>query len=58
MSDEVDRFAPYSVRLNFTIEDKRTTEKVLQSFYDEYVSGRAVAPLAEFTRGHFKRGVE
>lgn len=58
MSGDVDRFAPCSVRLNFTIEDKRTTDKVLLAFYREYVEGRNVDPLENFTRGHFKRGVE
>ena len=58
MSGDVERFAPYSVRLNFTIEDKRTTDKVLLAFYREYVEGRNVDPLENFTRGHFKRGVE
>lgn len=58
MADEVDRFAPSSLRLNFTIEDRMETEKVLTAYYEEFVEGRKAAPLANFTRGHFKRGVE
>ena len=58
MADEVDRFAPSSLRLNFTIEDKMETEKVLTAYYEEFIEGRKAAPLANFTRGHFKRGVE
>ena len=58
MSADVERFAPYSVRLNFAIEDKKTTEQVLRAFHEEYVGGRTSAPLGDFTRGHFKRGVE
>ena len=58
MSGDVERFAPCCVRLNFTIEDKRRTEQVLNAFYQEYVEKKAAAPLAGYTRGHFKRGVE
>lgn len=58
MAGEVDRFAPSSLRLNFTIEDKMETEKVLTAYYEEFIEGRKAAPLANFTRGHFKRGVE
>ncbi len=58
LSEEVERFAPSSLRLNFTIEDRAETEKVLSAFHAEYMEGRKAAPLANFTRGHFKRGVE
>lgn len=58
LSKEVERFAPDSVRLNFTIEDRRTTEQVLTAFYEEFMNGRAAAAPENFTRGHFKRGVE
>ncbi len=58
LSEEVERFAPSVLRLNFTIEDRVETEKVLTAFYAEYMEGRKAAPLANFTRGHFKRGVE
>jgi len=58
LAEEVERFSPSSLRLNFTIEDRTETEKVLTSFHAEYMEGRKAAPLANFTRGHFKRGVE
>ena len=58
LSGEVERFAPSSLRLNFTVEDRRTTEQVLASFYAEYMEGRKVSATDNFTRGHFKRGVE
>ena len=58
LSGEVDRFAPSSLRLNFTVEDRRTTEQILASFYAEYMEGRKVSATDNFTRGHFKRGVE
>ena len=58
LSGEVARFAPCSLRLNFTIEDRKTTEAVTNAFYKEFMEGKSAAPLANFTRGHFKRGVE
>lgn len=58
LSKEVERFAPDSLRLNFTIEDRETTERVLTAFYEEYMKGRMGSAPENFTRGHFKRGVE
>ena len=58
LSEEVERFDPSVLRLNFTIEDRIETEKILTAFHAEYMEGRKAAPLANFTRGHFKRGVE
>ena len=58
LSEEVERFEPSVLRLNFTIEDRIETEKILNAFHAEYMEGRKAAPLANFTRGHFKRGVE
>ena len=58
LSKEVDRFAPDSLRLNFTIEDRRTTEQVITAFYEEFMEGKKVSAPENFTRGHFKRGVE
>lgn len=58
LSGEVNRFSPCSLRLNFTVEDRKTTGAVLAAFYDEYMNGKKSAPEGNFTRGHFKRGVE
>ena len=58
LSGEIARFAPDSLRLNFTVEDRKTTEQVLLSFYREFVEGKSVSAPENFTRGHFKRGVE
>ena len=58
LSKEVERFAPQSLRLNFTIEDRRTTEQVIAAFYREFVEGKSVSAPNNITRGHFKRGVE
>ncbi|MBR6615770.1 MAG: DUF3656 domain-containing protein, partial [Lachnospiraceae bacterium] len=58
LSEDVERFSPSSLRLNFTIEDRSETERVLNAFHAEYMEGKKAAPLTNFTRGHFKRGVE
>lgn len=58
LSKEIERFAPDALRLNFTIEDRKTTERILTAFYEEFVEGRTGAAFDNFTRGHFKRGVE
>lgn len=50
---------PASCRLHFTDETPREVEKLLEAFIDSLYYGRTVDfPLAEFTRGHMKRGVE
>ena len=58
LSDEVKRLSPASLRLQFTLEDRKTTEAVLHAFHEEFLEGRDAAPIKDFTRGHFKRGVE
>ena len=57
--DAVKALEPSSLRLQFTTEDRVQTEAVIRSFSEEFYNGqRAKLPLEEFTRGHFKRGVE
>lgn len=59
LAKEVYGLAPEALRLNFTVEDEKTTEAVLSAFYREFVRGEvSEAPVREFTRGHFRRGVE
>lgn len=59
LSEEVKRLPAAAWRLNFTIEDRKETEAVLTDFYREYVlEGFGVHSGREFTRSHFKRGVE
>ena len=55
----VGRLMPDRLRLQFTVEGTEQTEKVLDAFIGSFVYGRDVeAPFRDFTRGHFKRGVE
>lgn len=57
--DAVKALAPSSLRLQFTTEDQGQTEAVIRYFSEEFYLGqRAKLPFDEFTRGHFKRGVE
>ena len=59
LSDEVKKLSLKAWRLNFTMEDSETTKEVLESFYEEFAEeGDKTSPVGNFTRGHFKRGVE
>ncbi len=48
-----------SLRLSFTKEKKEETKKILEAFAASFIEGRdAAEPVKDFTRGHFRRGVE
>ena len=58
-ADSVKRLAPEGLRLCFTIETGEETKAVLNAFAAEFIRGENVEPpFTEFTRGHFRRGVE
>lgn len=58
-ADSVKRLAPEGLRLCFTIETGEETKAVLNVFAAEFIRGEnAEPPFTEFTRGHFRRGVE
>lgn len=55
----VDRLGPDALRLIFTQETKETVETVIRAYADSFLYGKCVeSPVKDFTRGHFKRGVE
>lgn len=59
VSDSVRSLSPASLRLQFTIESPRETETVLKAFVGEFLHGEKAGDfLEEFTRGHFKRGID
>ncbi|MSS07558.1 U32 family peptidase [Clostridium sp. WB02_MRS01] len=59
LEEAVKGLSPSWLRLQFTTENKAQTKAVIQSFSDGFLYGReAKLPFEEFTRGHFKRGVE
>lgn len=48
-----------AVRLQFTIETKEEIRRVLSAFADAFIRQKpAEEPMEDYTRGHFKRGVE
>ncbi len=58
-SEEVKELKTRNIRLDFTFESFEDTKRILQSFAEVYrYGGRQVDEIKDFTRGHFKRGVE
>lgn len=59
MERQVGRLDAERLRFQFTKEDGPQTEAVLHAFIESFVYGRTGdLPFKDFTRGHFKRGVE
>lgn len=57
--DLIRRMGLERIRLQFTVEDVEQTGKVLEAFSASFMGGKAMEPpFKDFTRGHFKRGVE
>lgn len=56
---EIMSLRPKALRLNFTIEDRKTMKDILCLYEDVFIKGNhAKEPDIEFTRGHFKRGIK
>ena len=62
LSGQVAGLKPAAIRLNFTAEEPDAVGEILDAFFEEYEMGEKAAEPAvlknQFTRGHFKRGVE
>ena len=57
--ERVVKLGPASVRLSFTVETAEEAEAVAKSFVKAFKGEKEVRlPIKDFTRGHFKRGVE
>ena len=56
--NRIDRLGPESLRLNFTTENREETRAVIRAFSGSFLEGRETELPGEFTRGHFKRGIE
>ncbi len=53
------RLAPGRLRLAFTMETEEQMKEILDAFADHFLHGKdGKDPCKDFTRGHFKRGVE
>jgi U32 family peptidase len=57
-SSEIKSLQPDSIRLNFTFESENETTDVIHSFVQAYIYENKVEEIKDFTRGHFKRGIE
>ncbi len=59
MEEMVRRLGPASVRLAFTTETKEEAQEIARAFVRGFGEGQeTLFPGRDFTRGHFKRGVE
>ncbi|MBS6955326.1 MAG: U32 family peptidase [Enterocloster asparagiformis] len=59
LESAVKRLGPAVVRLNFTTEGREETARIIRAFADGFLRGQEVPqPYKDFTRGHFKRGVQ
>ena len=56
--NRIDGLGPESLRLNFTTENREETRAVIRAFSGSFLEGRETELPGEFTRGHFKRGIE
>lgn len=54
----IDRLEPESLRLNFTTESREEIRTVIGAFSGCFLEGRDTELQGDFTRGHFKRGIE
>ena len=59
LESAVRRLGPAVIRLTFTTENQEETARTIRAFADGFLRGQEVSqPCREFTRGHFKRGVQ
>lgn len=56
--EQVLSIEPKNIRLNFTFETPEEAGKVIHSFIQKYVYNNHVDEIENYTRGHFKRGIE
>ena len=57
-SGVIGRLKPETLRISFTTEDRQTARSILDSFCRCFKRGEETGLAGEFTRGHFKRGIE
>lgn len=59
LEHQVRRLGAEVLRLSFTVESPAEIREVLDVYGDHFLRGKDTpVPMARFTRGHFKRGVE
>lgn len=57
-ADEIKKIGVDSVRVNLTIEDNITASRIIDDAISNFYYNTKTNNQGEFTRGHFKRGVE
>ena len=59
LKKELEDLKPASLRLHFTIEKEAEMRQIIRTFYEEW-NGLMISKSmrGEFTRGHYKRGIE
>lgn len=58
MTNEINQLSPAGIRLDFTIETLEEAREISEKFINVFVKGNlGESELADFTRGHFKRGI-
>ncbi|BCN30502.1 peptidase U32 family protein [Anaeromicropila herbilytica] len=56
---EIDRLTPYSIRLDFTFETRKQVKDTLDEFIRVFAYNHPMEDdVKDYTRGHFKRGIE
>ena len=56
---EIRSLNPSGIRLNFTLENTREMEQILENYNHVFLKDKEIPmPDKDFTRGHFKRGVK
>ena len=57
--DIVKRLDPGQIRLDFSVESREETKRIIREYQKAFVDGVKVqAPKMDYTRGHLKRGVK
>lgn len=57
-ADEVKKLGACRLRLNFTMENAQETRRTVRFFADRYLRGITGESTGEYTKGHYKRGIE
>ena len=59
LAEDIMELSPGELRLDFTMETREETRRILETYVDAFIHKRSVeAPSSGYTRGHFRRGVK
>ena len=58
-SEEIIKMSPANLRLDFTIEDSKEVQMIIEAYVTAFYESKEVnLTIKNFTKGHYKRGVE